>query len=72
MKLMLDCKAVSKLISEGQDLKLPGPDRARMRLHLVMCQGCRNANEQLAFIRQAMQRLGREEPDPPPRDGKGD
>jgi predicted anti-sigma-YlaC factor YlaD len=69
MKLMLDCKDVSRLLSAGQDSELPASARARMRLHLVMCQTCRNVSEQLAFIRLAMRRLGRDEPladDPPP------
>jgi predicted anti-sigma-YlaC factor YlaD len=68
MKLMLDCKDVSRLLSAGQDGELAAPERARMRLHLVMCLTCRNVDEQLAFIRQAMRRLGRDEPladDPP-------
>jgi predicted anti-sigma-YlaC factor YlaD len=67
VKVLLDCKAVSKLISEGQDEKLPTTERARMRLHFVMCERCRNVDEQLAFMRQAMHRLGREEPDLPVR-----
>jgi predicted anti-sigma-YlaC factor YlaD len=62
MKLMLDCKDVSRLLSAGQDGELAAPERARMRLHLVMCLTCRNVDEQLAFIRQAMRRLGRNEP----------
>jgi len=53
VKVLLDCKAVS--------------ERARMRLHFVMCERCRNVDEQLAFMRQAMHRLGREEPDLPAR-----
>ena len=63
MKLLLDCKAVSHLLSAGLDEDLPVPDRARLRLHLVMCQNCRNVDEQLAFLRSALQALGREQPD---------
>ena len=57
MKLKLDCQEVSRLISETQDANLPAPDRARMRLHFVMCQACRNVDEQMAFLRRAMQQL---------------
>ena len=57
MKLKLDCQEVSRLISETQDANLPSPDRARMRLHFVMCQACRNVDEQMAFLRRAMQQL---------------
>ncbi len=57
MKITLDCKEVARLISETQDAKLPAPDRARMRMHFVMCQACRNVDEQMAFLRQAMKSL---------------
>ena len=57
MKINLDCKEVSRLISEAQDANLPTPDRARMRLHFVMCQACRNVDEQMAFLRRAMKML---------------
>lgn len=57
MKLDLDCKDLSRLISDRQDLKLPEAERARMRLHLVICETCRNVDEQFAFLRRAMRGL---------------
>ena len=54
----LDCKAVSKLISQGLDTQLAPPERARLRLHFVVCQTCRNVDEQLQFLRRAMRELG--------------
>jgi hypothetical protein len=66
MKIQLDCKEVSRLISDGQDLNLPPGDRARMRLHFVICKTCRNVDEQMQFIRQAMKRLGQDGDDTPP------
>lgn len=62
MKIHLDCKEMARLISDGQDRDLPQGERARMRLHLVICQTCRNVDEQMSFLRQAMRRLGRDEP----------
>ena len=58
MKLQLDCKEMSRLISEGQDLALPPAERARMRLHFVICSTCGNVDEQFSFLRRAMRRLG--------------
>jgi len=58
MKLGMDCKEMSRLISESRDLNLPPAERARMRLHLVICSTCRNVEEQFAFLRRAMRRLG--------------
>ena len=65
MKLQLDCKEVSHLISQGQDQTLPAPERARLRLHFVVCQTCRNVDEQMDFIRRAMRRLGQDDELPP-------
>lgn len=65
MKLQLDCKEVSRLISQGQDQTLPAAERARLRLHFVVCQTCRNVDEQMDFIRRAMRRLGQDDELPP-------
>jgi len=65
VKIDIDCKEVSRLISQGQDETLPPAERARMRLHFVMCQTCRDVDEQMAFLRRAMQQLGKDErPEP--------
>jgi hypothetical protein len=65
MKLKLDCKDVSRLISDGQDQELPSAERAKLRLHFVICEACRNVDEQMQFIRRAMKKLGHEEERPP-------
>jgi predicted anti-sigma-YlaC factor YlaD len=57
MKLMLDCRALAKLLSESQEDAPPLAIRARMRLHLMTCQACRNVDEQMHFVRTAMQEL---------------
>jgi predicted anti-sigma-YlaC factor YlaD len=56
-----DCKEVSRLISAGHDRTLPPHERERLRQHFVICQACRTVDEQMAFLRRAMQRLGRDE-----------
>ena len=55
MKLMLDCRALAKLLSQSQDDAPPLAIRVRMRLHLMTCQACRNVDEQMRFVRKAMQ-----------------
>jgi predicted anti-sigma-YlaC factor YlaD len=62
----LSCKDVARLLSDAQDGELPPADRARMRLHLVICEACRNVEEQMQFLRRAMKQLGRDQD--PPRD----
>ncbi|MCE2915668.1 MAG: zf-HC2 domain-containing protein [Rubrivivax sp.] len=59
-KISLSCQEVSRLLSDRQDETLPAADRARLRLHLVMCGACRNVQEQMDFMRRAMQQLGKE------------
>ena len=57
MKMNLNCQEVSRLISDGQDRDLPAAERARMRLHFVICSSCRNVDEQMQFLRRAMRKL---------------
>jgi len=61
MKLDLDCKEVSRLISDGLEDTLPVAERARLRLHFAICQTCCDVDEQMAFLRRAMQQLGKDE-----------
>jgi predicted anti-sigma-YlaC factor YlaD len=63
MKKGLDCKEVSRLISEGLDQAMPAPERARLRYHFVICQACRTVDEQMKFLRRAVKAM---EKDPPP------
>jgi Putative zinc-finger len=63
MKEGLDCKEVSRLISQGLDQDLPAPERARLRYHFVICQTCRTVDEQMQFLRRAIKNIDK---DPPP------
>jgi predicted anti-sigma-YlaC factor YlaD len=65
MKLMFNCQEVSRLLSARQDQALPAAERARLQLHLAMCENCRNVQDQLDFLRRAMRALDREQPDGP-------
>jgi len=55
--MMMTCKEVSHLVSQGLDRKLGFAERVALRLHLAICDGCTNFNKQMAFLRRAMQRL---------------
>jgi hypothetical protein len=59
----INCKDVSRLISEGFEKKLPHDEAMRLRLHFVICSTCRGVNEQLSFLRGAMRRLAKDKPD---------
>lgn len=56
---MLDCKHNTELLSQSQDRPITFRERMAMRLHLMMCRGCRNFEKQLAFIRKAARKLPR-------------
>jgi hypothetical protein len=53
---MLSCKEISVLLSAAQERQLGLAERWSIRLHLLICDGCRNFRRQLAFIRTAARR----------------
>jgi predicted anti-sigma-YlaC factor YlaD len=57
MKVTLDCRALVRLLSQSQDGSPPLTSRARMRVHLLSCESCRNVDDQMRFVRTAMQEL---------------
>lgn len=54
MKLMINCREASRLVSEGLDRELPVADRATLRLHLAICTACTRLSRQLEFLRRAV------------------
>jgi len=59
----LTCKEVARILSDGLDADMPAPQRARLRLHLVVCEACRNVEQQFDLLRRLMRRAGPEERD---------
>ena len=58
--MMLNCREVTRLISQGEDRKLAFGERVAMRVHFAICRGCRNVNAQLRFLRLAVSRLSQD------------
>lgn len=56
---MLDCKHNTELLSQSLERPITWRERLAMRMHLMMCKGCRNFEKQLAFIRKAARALPR-------------
>ena len=50
---MLNCKQNTELLSQTLDRPATLRERLAVRLHLMMCCGCRNFDKQLAFLRKA-------------------
>ena len=56
--MMLSCKEVTRLVSQGLDRRLGFAERVRLRVHLAICDGCTNFKKQTAFLRKAVRQLG--------------
>jgi hypothetical protein len=57
MKLLLNCKEASKIISQSLDDPLSWPDRMKLKLHLFICNACTRFNQQLRLIKNAVLRI---------------
>jgi hypothetical protein len=56
--MMLSCKEVTRMVSQGLDRRLGLFERLRLRVHLAICDGCTNFKKQMDFLRQAVARFG--------------
>lgn len=61
---MLSCKEATRLMSAAQDRDLSLGERLSLRIHLMMCSGCLNYDQQIAFLREVC----RQHPAHPPPD----
>jgi len=50
---MLTCKETAELVSKEVDDRLSLKERLDLRLHLMMCRGCRNYRSNVRFLRRA-------------------
>jgi predicted anti-sigma-YlaC factor YlaD len=50
---MLTCKQISELVSLSLDRRLGWLERWRLSVHLKACEGCRNFQRQMSFLRTA-------------------
>ena len=57
---MLSCKETTRLLSQGEDRKLAFGERVALRVHLAICNGCRNVGTQFKFLRQAVKSLAQD------------
>ncbi len=55
--MMLSCKETTRLLSQAADRKLGFGERVGLRVHLAICNGCRNVDAQFKFLRIAVQKL---------------
>lgn len=63
---MLSCRETAELVSQGLDRPLGWGERLGLRLHLLLCAGCRRFERQIARLRAALRGIGRGEDAPGP------
>ncbi len=56
---MLSCKEAARLISEAQDRDLSVKEKANLKLHTLICSGCKNYQKQIRFIHTACQHIAK-------------
>jgi predicted anti-sigma-YlaC factor YlaD len=61
MRLLFNCKQAHQMVSEGLDRHLNFSEKARLKLHLSICDSCTNFNGQMQLLRKAMRRYPADE-----------
>ena len=56
MKLLRTCQDVTRLVLESDDRRLAGLENLSLRLHWMMCTGCRRFKGQHRLMRVALDR----------------
>ncbi len=49
---MMNCIEATRLLSEAQERKLALEDRISLKMHVMICSGCRNFGQQMDMLRQ--------------------
>jgi hypothetical protein len=57
---MLNCRQVTRLVSQSMEVRLPWYQRAGVRFHLLYCVWCRRYASQVQFLRKAAKGLAME------------
>ncbi|MDP2440054.1 zf-HC2 domain-containing protein [Rhodoferax sp.] len=60
---MMNCQHCTRLISESQDRPLTLAEEISLKVHVMMCSGCKNFSLQLPFLSQAMNAYANREDD---------
>lgn len=58
---LTDCRSVTELLSRAQEERISPADRAAIRLHQLICPGCRAFEKNAATLRAVMSQYGKTE-----------
>ena len=59
----LTCHEVSRILSDGLDANMAPAERTRLRLHMVICEACRNVEQQFDLLRRLVRRDPPDDPE---------
>ena len=51
---MMSCEKATRLISESQERTLSLTEKINLKMHVMMCAGCKNFSLQVPFLSKAM------------------
>lgn len=51
---MMNCQQATRLISESQERPLSLPEKLTLKMHVMMCSGCKNFSLQVPFLGKVM------------------
>lgn len=60
---MMNCLEATRLISESQERRLSVPEKVTLKMHVMMCSGCKNFSLQVPFLGKAMRAYAQWEDD---------
>jgi len=60
---MLNCHNATKLMSESQERSLSVTEQMSLKLHVMMCKGCNNFQEQMGTLRKMTRTFAKGESD---------
>lgn len=55
--MKMTCKEAHRMVSRGLDEELSATDKARLHLHIAVCDACVRFTKQMNFLRSAMRRF---------------
>ena len=61
---MLNCREVTNLYSESLERELTLAERMSVRMHVMMCSGCRNFGTQMKVLRHVARAYAKGENEP--------
>lgn len=50
----MSCQHATRLISESQERALSMPEKLSLKMHVLVCSGCKNFSLQVPFLSKAM------------------